>query len=302
MPKFDLKRTADRALTLQRLSSRYVRLMRLNNPVGIWLLMWPTLWALWLATDGKPTPAVFVVFVLGTIITRSAGCVINDFADRKIDPRVARTADRPLATGEVQPAEALILFVGLMLIAFGLVMTMNRLTVLLAVVGAALTIIYPFMKRVFATPQLVLGLAFAWGVPMAYAAETAQVSREGALLYICTIIWVVIYDTQYAMTDREDDLKIGVKSTAILFGEMDVAIIAGLQLTLLLGLLLLAKTAMLGFWFFVGLSSAVACGVRQLYLVRERDAHDCLRAFYNNFWFGGSIFAGILLNYVFATD
>lgn len=302
MSTFDLQRLAHRTMTLQRLSSRYVRLMRLNTPVGIWLLMWPTLWALWLATDGQPTPAVFAVFILGTIITRSAGCVINDFADRKIDPHVARTAERPLATGEVQPAEAIILFIGLMLIAFGLVMTMNRLTVVLAFVGAGLTVIYPFMKRVFATPQLVLGLAFAWGVPMAYAAETGHVTRESALLYVCTIIWVVIYDTEYAMTDREDDLKIGVKSTAILFGEMDVAIIAGLQLTLLFGFLLLAKTAELGFWFFAGLATAAACGLRQLILIRRRDPTDCLRAFYNNFWFGGAIFAGILLNYVFATD
>jgi 4-hydroxybenzoate polyprenyltransferase len=300
MPRFDSKPLAARVLRLQPLVSRYVRLTRLNRPIGIWLLLWPTLWALWIASEGRPTPTVFAVFVLGTIVMRSAGCVINDFADRKIDPKVRRTAGRPLATGEVGPGEAVILFLGLMLIAFGLVMTMNALTVQLALAGAALTIVYPFMKRIIAAPQLILGLAFAWGVPMAYAAETGAVDdRTGWLLYICALIWVVIYDTEYAMSDREDDIKLGVMSTAILFGEMDVAIIAGLMLTLLLGLLLVAKSASLGPWFLLGLLAAFALGLRQLYLIRRRDPDDCLKAFWNNAWLGAAIFAGLALDYLF---
>jgi 4-hydroxybenzoate polyprenyltransferase len=279
----------------------YLRLMRLNSPIGIWLLLWPTLWALWIASEGRPTPAVFAVFVIGTVLLRSAGCVINDFADRKIDPEVRRTANRPIASGEVAPFEALILFVGLMLVAFGLVTMLNPLTVQLAVFGAVLTIIYPFMKRFIVAPQLVLGLAFAWGVPMAYAAETgAYPPSTGWLLFLCALIWVVVYDTEYAMSDREDDLKLGVHSTAIWFGEMDVAIVGGLQLVLLGGLLLVGRSAELGLWFLVGLAGAAVFALRQLWLVRERDPERCLRAFWNNAWFGGSIFAGIVLDYLFA--
>jgi 4-hydroxybenzoate polyprenyltransferase len=279
----------------------YLRLMRLNSPIGIWLLLWPTLWALWIASEGRPTPSVFAVFVIGTVLLRSAGCVINDFADRKIDPEVRRTANRPIASGEVAPFEALILFVGLMLVAFGLVTMLNPLTVQLAVFGAVLTIVYPFMKRFIVAPQLVLGLAFAWGVPMAYAAETgAYPPSTGWLLFLCALIWVVVYDTEYAMSDREDDLKLGVHSTAIWFGEMDVAIVGGLQLVLLGGLLLVGRSAELGLWFLVGLAGAAAFALRQLWLVRRRDPERCLRAFWNNAWFGGAIFAGIVLDYIFA--
>ena len=287
---------------VDRVASRawsYVRLMRLNAPVGIWLLLWPTLWALWIASEGRPSARVFAVFILGTILLRSAGCVINDFADRKIDPHVRRTAKRPLATGEVKPAEALVLFGALMLVAFGLVLTTNAMTVGLALLGALLTVVYPFMKRIIAAPQLVLGLAFAWGVPMAYAAEIEMVPRTGWLLYLCALIWVVIYDTEYAMSDREDDLKLGVQSTAILFGEMDVAIIAGLELVLLIGLYLLGRGAELGIWFTLGLLAAAGFALWQLYLIRRRDRDDCLRAFWNNAWFGGAVFAGILLDYLF---
>jgi len=280
----------------------YLRLMRLHAPIGIWLLLWPTLWALWIASSGRPSPAVFAVFVLGTIVLRSAGCVINDFADRHLDPHVQRTADRPIASGDVSPREALVLFVGLMLIALGLVTTMNSLTVQMAIVGAALTIIYPFMKRIIAAPQLVLGLAFAWGVPMAYAAETGEIPQTGWLLYLCALVWVVIYDTEYAMSDREDDLKLGIHSTAILFGEMDVAIIAGLQLVLLGGLFLLGRSAGLGLWFLLGLVAAAILALRQLVLIRRRDRDDCLRAFWNNAWFGGVVFVGIALEYIFRVD
>jgi 4-hydroxybenzoate polyprenyltransferase len=280
----------------------YLRLMRLNSPIGIWLLLWPTLWALWIASAGRPSPQVFAVFVLGTIVLRSAGCVINDFADRNYDAHVTRTAHRPIASGEVKPFEALILFFGLMLIALGLVMTMNPLTVQLAVIGAVLTVIYPFMKRLIAAPQLVLGLAFAWGVPMAYAAQTGAVPRTGWLLFLCSLIWVVIYDTEYAMSDRDDDQKLGIQSTAILFGEMDIAIIAGLQVVLLAGLLLLGRSAEFGTWFLVGLAAAAMFALRQLWLIRRRDPVDCLQAFWNNAWFGGAIFVGIALDYIFAVD
>jgi 4-hydroxybenzoate polyprenyltransferase len=276
--------------------------MRLNSPIGIWLLLWPTLWALWIASNGRPSPSVFVVFVLGTVVLRSAGCVINDFADRTFDAHVRRTSRRPIASGDVAPAEALILFLGLMLIALGLVIQMNALTIQLAIVGAVLTVVYPFMKRLIAAPQLVLGLAFAWGVPMAYAAQTGAVPRTGWLLFICSLIWVVIYDTEYAMSDREDDLKLGIQSTAILFGEMDIAIIAGLKLVLLAGLLLLGRSAELGVWFLVGLAAAVLFSLRQLYLIRRRQPAECLRAFWNNAWFGGAIFVGIALDYIFRVE
>lgn len=302
MRKSDTKAMAARSLSLGRKGWLYLRLMRLNSPIGIWLLLWPTLWALWIASEGRPTPSVFAVFVIGTVLLRSAGCVINDFADRKIDPEVRRTANRPIASGEVAALEALILFVGLMLVAFGLVTMLDPLTVQLAVFGAVLTIVYPFMKRFIVAPQLVLGLAFAWGVPMAYAAETgAYPPSTGWLLFLCALIWVVIYDTEYAMSDRDDDLKLGIHSTAIWFGEMDVAIVAGLQLVLLGGLLLVGRSAGFGLWFLIGIAGAAAFGLRQLWLIRRRDPEKCLRAFWNNAWFGGAIFAGIVLDYIFAS-
>jgi 4-hydroxybenzoate polyprenyltransferase len=284
-------------------ASAYVRLMRLHRPIGIWLLLWPTLWALWIAGAGRPEPDVFAIFVLGTVLLRSAGCAFNDFADRKIDPHVRRTADRPLASGEVTAVEAIVLFVLLMLAALGLVLMTNQRTAELAIVGALLTIVYPFMKRWIAAPQFVLGLAFAWGVPMAFAAQTGEpVPQTGWLLFVCALVWVVIYDTEYAMADREDDLRLGIQSTAILFGEMDIAIIAGLKIVLLGGLVLLGRDVGLGLWFGVGLGAAALLGLRQIWLIRRRDPGECLRAFANNAWFGGAIFAGIVLDYIFRAD
>lgn len=278
----------------------YVRLMRLHSPIGIWLLLWPTLWGLWIASAGHPTPELFIVFVLGTILLRSAGCVINDFADRNIDPHVRRTANRPIASGEISPFKAIVLFFGLMLVALALVIRLNSLTLLLAIIGAVMTIVYPFMKRIIAAPQLVLGLAFAWGVPMAYAAVTGEYPpSNGWLLYLCALIWVVIYDTQYAMSDREDDLKLGIQSTAILFGEMDVTIISVLQIVLLGGLALVGRGAELGIWYAAGLVAAAAFALRQHWLIRRRDPDDCLQAFWNNAWFGGAVFAGILFDNIF---
>jgi 4-hydroxybenzoate polyprenyltransferase len=279
--------------------SRYWRLMRLHRPIGIWLLLWPTLWALWIAGAGRPDPSVFVIMVLGTIIVRSAGCVINDYADRKIDPHVARTADRPLATGEVAPIEALLLFAALMLIALGLVLSLNSLTVMLAMAGALLTVLYPFAKRFLSAPQFVLGLAFSWGVPMAFAASTGSVSRLGWLLFLATVLWVVVYDTQYAMTDRDDDRKIGVKSTAILFGDSDRTIIAILQGLLLGSLALVGRNAELGPWYYIGLCAAALFCAYQAFLIRDRDAVNSFRAFLNNAWLGAAVFAGIVLDYTF---
>jgi 4-hydroxybenzoate polyprenyltransferase len=279
--------------------SRYWRLMRLHRPIGIWLLLWPTLWALWIASAGRPDAKVFLILVLGTIVVRSAGCVINDFADRKIDPHVARTADRPLATGEVAPAEALLLFGALMLIGLGLVLTLNSLTVTFALAGAVLTVLYPFTKRFLSTPQFVLGVAFSWGVPMAFAATVGGVPRVGWLLFLATVIWVVVYDTQYAMTDRPDDVKLGVRSTAILFGELDRAFIAGLQALLLASLVLVGRSAGMGPWYYGGLAAAAAFCLYQVYLTKERDVVQSFRAFLNNAWLGGAVFAGIVLDYTF---
>lgn len=279
--------------------SRYARLMRLHRPIGIWLLLWPTLWALWIAGDGRPSPQVFIVFVIGTILMRSAGCIVNDIADRNIDPHVERTAERPLATGEVSVPEAIILFIGLMLIGLGLVMTLNRLALYLAVAGAVVTIVYPFMKRVLAAPQFVLGIAFAWGVPMAFAAELGTVPRTGWLVFVVTMIWVVVYDTMYALADREDDLEVGVRSTAILFGDMDRVIVGGLQLMLVGGLLLVGLNVELGRWFYGGVGLAALLALYQQHLIRRREPAACVRAFLNNAWLGGAVFAGIMLDYTF---
>lgn len=278
---------------------RYARLTRLDRPVGIWLLLWPTLWALWIAGEGRPVEAIFIAFVIGTIVVRSAGCVINDFADRKFDGFVSRTAQRPLVTGEVAPTEALVLFVGLMFIALGIALTLNTLTILFACAGAAITIFYPFTKRYFAAPQFVLGVAFAWGVPMAFAAQQESVPRIGWLLFLAAIVWGVVYDTQYAMADRSDDMKIGVKSTAIMAGEMDRAFVGSLQILLLVTLVLVGRRAELGGWYYGSLVFAGLLAVYQQYLIRNRDPESCLRAFHNNIWFGAAVFLGILLDYIF---
>jgi 4-hydroxybenzoate polyprenyltransferase len=278
---------------------QYALLMRLDRPIGIWLLMWPTLWALWIAGAGQPSAQVFLVFVLGVILMRSAGCVINDFADRKIDREVQRTQDRPLVTGTVAPIEALVLFIALGLIATALVLTLDRLTQLLAVVAAVLTIIYPFTKRFLAAPQLVLGAAFGWSIPMAFAAQTGAIPRLAWLMWLTVVVWAMIYDTMYAMADREDDLKIGVRSTAILFGSADVFIVTLLQVIFVLGLLLTGATAKLGTWYFSAVGIAACLLAFQLLLIRDRKPENCLRAFLNNHYVGGTIFCGIALDFTF---
>ena len=294
-----VKRAAAASILLTRHYSGYARLMRLDRPIGIWLLLWPTLWALWIASAGQPQQHLFLIFVIGVIVMRSAGCVINDFADRNIDPHVQRTQDRPLATGEVKPREALILFAGLMLIALGLVLNLNRLAQLLAVVGAGLAVIYPFSKRFLVAPQAVLGLAFGWGVPMAFAAQLGEIPRLGWLMFLAAIIWAAIYDTEYAMVDREYDLKLGVRSTAILFGDADRLILGVLKLMLLADLYLVGRAAELGYWYLAGLGAAGIFALYQQYLIRDRDPQRCFKAFLNNQLLGTAVFVGIALDYLF---
>lgn len=275
----------------------YVMLMRLDRPIGIMLLLWPTLWALWIAGAGRPDWLVVVVFVLGVLLMRSAGCVINDIADRKYDPYVKRTQDRPLAAGLLHPAEAFLLFIILCLIAFDLVLLMNRLTILLAFAALLIAAAYPFMKRYHHLPQVHLGLAFGWSVPMAFAAETGDVPRVAWLLLIATVLWATAYDMMYAMVDRDDDVKIGVKSTAILFGENDTLIIAVIQAILMLVLLLIGNRLELGIAWYLGLAAATGFAVYQQYLIRDRERVACFSAFLNNDWFGAAVFAGLVFNY-----
>jgi len=277
----------------------YAQLMRLDKPIGIWLLLWPTLWALWLAGEGHPDAGVFVVFVVGVVVMRSAGCVLNDYADRHIDPYVERTRLRPIASGAVAPAEALILFVALALIAVGLATMLNRPAQILAVVAAALTIAYPFIKRFISIPQFVLGAAFGWAVPMAFAAQTGQAPQLAWLVFGCALIWATIYDTFYAMVDREDDMKLGVKSTAILFGETDLFVIGGLQALMLLALLFVGGMAELGFWYYASVALAALLMAYHQWLARDRSRDGCFRAFMNNHYIGMIIFIGIVLHYTF---
>ncbi len=278
--------------------AQYALLMRLHRPIGIYLLLWPTLWALWIAGEGSPDLLVLLVFVAGVTLMRSAGCVINDYADRDVDPQVKRTRDRPVATGRVKPREALFLFVILSLTAFGLVLLMNRLTVYLSLVGVVLAATYPFMKRYTHFPQVYLGAAFGWAVPMAFAAQTGGVPKIAWLLFVATVLWVTAYDTLYGMVDREDDLKIGVKSTAILFGDADRAIVAMIQVLLIGALLLTGQTAGLGGYYYFGLLLGSGSLLYQQYLIRDRDPRQCFQAFLNNNWFGAAVFIGIVLHYL----
>ena len=285
--------------SLVRQLQNYALLMRLEKPVGIWLLLWPTLWALWLAGDGRPDGGLFVIFVLGVVVMRSAGCVLNDFADRNIDPYVERTRDRPIASGAVTPTEALLLFVALSLIAIGLATLLNRQAQLLAVAAAILTVVYPFIKRYVSIPQFFLGAAFGWAVPMAFAAQTGEASQLGWLVFALALVWAVIYDTFYAMVDRSDDLKVGVKSTAILFGDLDLFVIGGLQVLMLFGLILVADMAELGLWYYLGVSVAGILMAYHQWLARGRDPEGCFAAFRHNHFVGLSVFVGIVLHYTF---
>ena len=277
----------------------YGKLMRVDKPIGTWLLMWPTLWALWLAGEGTPDQGLFLVFMAGVFVMRSAGCVLNDFVDRKIDPYVERTRTRPLAAGAVSPFEALTLFVALGLIAIGLASMLNKLAQMLAVVGAALTFAYPFIKRYVSIPQFVLGAAFGWAVPMAFAAQTGGTPELAWLVFGVALVWAVIYDTFYAMVDREDDRRIGIKSTAILFGEVDLFVIAGLQGLMLLALVLVGYRADLSAWYFGSVGIAAGMMGWHLWLARDRQPAGCFEAFLKNHYIGMVIFIGIVLHYTF---
>ncbi len=275
----------------------YLLLMRLHRPIGILLLLWPTLWALWIAGTGRPAVGVLAVFVAGVVLMRSAGCVINDYADRDIDPYVERTRMRPLAAGQVSAHEALVLFAALSLTAFALVLSMNKLTIALSVIGAALAASYPFVKRYTHLAQVYLGASFGWSIPMGFAAQTGAVPAIAWVLFAANIFWVVAYDTAYAMVDRDDDLKIGVKSTAILFGTWDWFFIG---LGHFLAILLLAwagRMAGLGFMYYSGLVVASGIAGYQQALLRRRQHQAYFRVFLNNNYFGAAVFAGLLLEY-----
>lgn len=282
---------------LRQKAVNYLHLARMDRPIGTLLLLWPTLWALWIAAKGVPSIKNLVIFVLGVIVMRAAGCVINDFADRKIDGKVLRTKNRPLATGAVSSREAIGLFVTLCLIAFTLVLFTDPLTIKLSVGGLLLAVCYPFMKRHTHLPQVVLGAAFAWGIPMAYAAEAGELNQHMWLIYLAVVLWTVAYDTFYAMVDRDDDLKIGVKSTAILFGEQDRVITGILQFLTLYTLFLVGKRFELGTAFYLGLVAAAGLFIYQQWLIRFRVREACFKAFLNNNWVGVAIFVGIAVDF-----
>ena len=279
----------------------YARLARFDRPIGTWLLLWPALWALWVAGAGRPDQKVLIVFALGVVVMRAAGCVINDFADRDIDPHVKRTRERPLAARRVSPTEALVLFVVLGGVALWLVTRLNVFTVKLAVIGAALTVSYPFVKRFFPLPQLYLGISFGgWSVPMAFAAQRDSLPRIAWVLYIAAVIWAAVYDTIYAMVDREDDITIGIKSSAILFADMDRLLIGVLQAMMLFALVLAGRDMGFGNWYYAGLVAAALLFLYQQWLIRAREPAACLRAFLNNNYVGMVIFIGVLLQYVYS--
>jgi len=275
----------------------YFRLMRFDKPIGIYLLLWPTLWALFLAKRGLPEIDLMIIFTLGVILMRSAGCVINDFADRKIDKFVMRTKDRPLTSGEVSEKGALILFSFLILISFGLVLMTNFLTVQLSIVAVFLATLYPFVKRWSNLPQFVLGSAFAMSVPMAFSATLDEIPFSAWLVFLATIIWTVIYDTIYAMVDREDDLKINVKSTAILFGKYDLIIIFLLHLLLIALLVMISQEFQMGNYFNMAIVLATLLMIYHQHLIKDRDRAKCFKAFLNNHYIGIVILLGIVLSF-----
>lgn len=276
-----------------------LQLMRVDKPIGTLLLLWPTLWALWIAAQGFPSINVLIVFCLGVFFMRSAGCVINDFADRKVDGFVTRTKGRPLPSGRATSKEAIILFVVLAACSFLLVLTQNIFTIQLSAIGLLLAFMYPFMKRFTNLPQLVLGVAFSWSIPMAYAAQANMLSTTVWFLFMANITWTIAYDTMYAMVDKDDDLKIGVKSTAILFGKHDKLIIGLLQALTLLLLTCVGMLEDLHWIYYIGLIIAGGLFVQQQKQIKERDKAACFKAFLDNNYVGGVVFIGLFLAYVF---
>ncbi len=277
----------------------YAELMRLHRPIGIWLLLWPTLWALWLAGSGRPNERLFVIFVLGVVVTRSAGCVINDYLDRNIDANVRRTMNRPLAAKRIEPREALLVFFGLSLVALALLLSLPHEAQWLALGAAGMLITYPLFKRFFPAPQLYLGAAFSWSIPMAYAAQSGAVPTIGWLLFIAGVLWTTAYDTLYAMADREDDIKLGIKSSAILFGDADRGMIGLMQAMTLLALWFVGRDLDFGVWYWCGLGAAAMFNVYQQWLIRNREVAKCLQAFANNNYVGMAVFIGIVCEYAF---
>lgn len=287
----DTARLMDRA-------QQYWLLCRFNRPIGTLILLWPTLWALWLASEGRPDPLVLTVICAGVVLMRAAGCVINDYADRKIDPYVERTKLRPMAAGKVSAKEALGLFVVLCLIAFGLVLLLNLYTILLSFIAAFLAASYPFMKRYTHLPQAYLGIAFGFAVPMAFSAQTNHIPLVAWVLYLAVMLWALVYDTMYAMVDKDDDLKIGVKSTAILFGDREREIMALLQLIIIGLLAWVGQMQQLGLFYYAGLAVAAGLFVYQQKLIFHRVKADCFKAFLNSNWFGMAVFIGLLADYI----
>jgi 4-hydroxybenzoate polyprenyltransferase len=273
----------------------YARLMRFDRPVGTLLLLWPTLAALWIASRGRPALSLIVIFALGTVVMRAAGCVINDWADRHLDGKVARTRDRPLATGLVDEIEALLIFAGLLAVALLLVMFLNPLTQWMAVAGAAIAMVYPFMKRFTYLPQVVLGAAFSWGLVMAFTATQNDLPQEAWLLFLASVLWIVMYDTLYAMVDRDDDVKIGIRSTAILFGGADRLMVGVLQFLTLLSLSLFGVRSGYGAPYFIAMVIVGGLFIHQQRLIRTRDRDACLVAFGNNVWVGFVIWLAVVV-------
>jgi len=274
----------------------YFRLMRLNKPIGIYLLLWPTYWALFLSAGGWPDIDLLIIFTFGVIITRSAGCVINDYADREIDKHIARTRDRPITAGEINPKAALLLFIALGLIAFALVLLTNTLTIKISFIALALAVLYPFTKRWTNLPQLILGLAFAMSVPMAFSAQTGTVPASAGWIFLATVLWTLIYDTLYAMADRDEDLKIGVKSTAILFAKYDQIFITLLQILLMIVFIKIGNLFDLGTFFDISLIIILLFMIYHQFLIKKRQKMDYFKAFINNHFIGMTVFFGIFLS------
>lgn len=275
----------------------YERLIRLDKPIGTLLLLWPTLTALWLASSGAPSWIVVGIFTLGTLLMRSAGCALNDYADRDFDPHVERTADRPLATGEIASWEALVVAAVLALLAFLLILRLNHTLILLSLPALAIAIAYPFFKRFFVLPQAFLGVAFSFGIPMAFAAVDGSVSRLGWALFAGNLFWVIAYDTEYAMVDRDDDLKLGMKTSAIFFGKYDVLIVMLCYAIHLGTMTYIGRAKFLGPWFYAGVLAASLLALWHYWLIRGRDRARCFRAFRGNHWYGLAIFAGVVMDY-----
>jgi len=279
-------------------ANHYINIMRLDRPIGIYLLLWPTLWSLWLTAGGLPPLKLLLVFVAGVVVMRSAGCVMNDIADRNIDPFVERTKNRPLATGAMTVQQAWVLFAGLILVAFYLVLQLNIESIAFAIGGLFLTILYPFCKRLFAAPQLILGLAFSWGIPMVFAATNTVFSLAFYLLWLSAVMWIILYDTFYAMVDQADDVRLGVYSTAILFGSYIKLVVGLLQITVLFLLGLIGNLFDLGSIYYLSILASAIFFLRQQFLIRNKEPEACLRAFLENNYIGGIIFLGIVLNHL----